>query len=308
MSGTPGQEESSMALQTEGWAPYERAALGDIRAWARRLPSLQERAWAAAERPAQRLFRLALRSDAVRATFDRGMAGLLETLTELATATVPLDATLRRYQAAGQPDVRVLADVGALPLAVADKLAAPLRRGYVTALTIEGGSAGLASLASPPAALLALAADVPFVLAGALRAGAEYARTYGFDPNDRGEQELLFSLVSLSTELAEPARAEALAGVCRLADDLSAGATWRDLDRHALTTTVRTVGQRLGVRLTQRKLAAVVPGVGALVGAGFNASYAQRVCDTAQQLSRARFLARRHDVALAQVAGVATSA
>ncbi|KXV74879.1 hypothetical protein AD951_00320 [Acetobacter malorum] len=53
---------------------------------------------------------------------------------------------------------------------------------------------------------------------------------------------------------------------------------------------VQEIAKSLGIRLTKAKLAQVVPMIGSVAGAGFNAYYVSKVCETAHHLYRERFI------------------
>ena len=84
------------------------------------------------------------------------------------------------------------------------------------------------------------------------------------------------------------------AELAHLAQHVVEERTWKELERGAFVQLVKQLCRALGVRLTRRKLAQIVPGVGALVGGTLNATFTARVCDTAYHLYRERVLLTKY--------------
>ena len=68
-----------------------------------------------------------------------------------------------------------------------------------------------------------------------------------------------------------------------------------------ITQVVATVYTKLGLRLTQRKLAQAIPVAGIVIGAGLNAKLLSRIVDDAEHLYRERFLRERYGLTQAEV-------
>ena len=68
----------------------------------------------------------------------------------------------------------------------------------------------------------------------------------------------------------------------------------KELVSHYFVRIIQIIARSLGIRLTNAKLAQIVPVTGALVGGGFNAYYTRNVCDAAFYLYRERFLAEKY--------------
>ncbi len=281
---------------------YEQVALAEIRAWSTSGPSLTDRALRRATKPIDRTFDLALSSDWARARFESAMEGLVSQLDHWVRRSVPKDPVLERYEKLGVTLERY-EDVAGVHLAEADRAASHIRRTYMSALTVEGAAAGASSVAGPGVALAALVADVPAVLGLLLRSVNDTSRYYGFDPDQPAEKHFAVQTVALATEITDTGRTAGLFAVYRVTQDLARQAAWSELEKHALVRAIQTAGEKLGIRLTQRKLGQVVPVVGAALGAGFNGYIGGRVLDAARHLNRARFLARRYDVSMQEVVG-----
>ncbi len=67
-----------------------------------------------------------------------------------------------------------------------------------------------------------------------------------------------------------------------------------------ITQVVNKMYAKLGLRLTQRKLAQVIPVAGIVIGAGLNAKLLSRIVDDAEHLYRERFLRERYGITRAE--------
>jgi hypothetical protein len=288
----------------DGWTPYEQNAIHDIRTWVQRQPTRVDRAFELSGKPIEALMGRALRNERAQAAFNNAIEGLLKLLNEWATAAAP-GPPLDRYRKRGaQAEARE--DIATLDLGVVDKVAQPYYRKYVTGLAAEGAAAGGASILSPAAALVALAADVPAVVGGSLHAAASHQAAYGFDCANPKEKEITMQLLFLSTEVTDAGKQVGLMAVYRAAAELSGRTTWQQLEQQLLVRIIRKQGENVGVRVTQRKLGQILPAVGAVIGASFNAYYADKVCTAAYQTCRARFLARKYGLQVEEIVGLAS--
>lgn len=286
----------------DDWTPYEQDAITDIRSWVQRQPTPVDRAFELSGKPVEVLLGHALRNERAKEAFNKAIEGLLTLLNEWATAAAP-GPPLGRYRSRGA-EVERREEIAQLDLALVDKVAQPYYRRYITGLAAEGAAAGGASLLSPVAALIALTADVPAVVAGSLHAAANHQAAYGFDCHDPKEKEITMQLLLLSTEVTDAGKQVGLMAVYRAAAELSGRTTWAQLEQQLLVRLIRTQGEKVGVRVTQRKLGQILPAVGAVIGASFNAYYADKVCTAAYQTCRARFLARKYALPVEAIVGV----
>jgi hypothetical protein len=86
------------------------------------------------------------------------------------------------------------------------------------------------------------------------------------------------------------AKASALASLARLTQDMMRRATWTQLDQHLLVQVVNRAFASLGLKLTQKKLAQVVPIAGVFISSGLNLQLVRRVHAAAVDAYRLRFL------------------
>ncbi len=66
--------------------------------------------------------------------------------------------------------------------------------------------------------------------------------------------------------------------------------TWKGLDKHLLVRIIKQVCEALGVRLSKRMLAKIVPVVGGVVGAGVNWAFLADLAEAARNVYGKRFL------------------
>ena len=137
-------------------------------------------------------------------------------------------------------------------------------------------------------------ADIVALIALNQRAIGEYATYYGFDISSQQERLFALNILGLASSPNDAAKQVAMAQLVRIAQDVAKKKVWRDLEKHSFVKIVQIIARSLGIRLTKAKLAQVVPVTGALVGAGFNAYYTDKVCDAAFYLYRERFLSEKY--------------
>lgn len=243
--------------------------------------------------------------------FTEALRGLTDFGARTARASIRTDAVVRAYQKRGYT-VHSLADVRALGLADIDRVKPRLDLAYIAASTAEGAAAGLAvsggqllagggavagtgAGAAPGAATVLglMAADAAAVLVAGQRVVAHVAAYYGYDLNDSSEQ--LFAAAALNVGTATPrGKAAAYVELNKVVQGLARAQTWQQLSRHTVTRVVEQVYNRLGMRLTRRKLAQALPALGIVLGAGLNARLLAKVHDDAEHLYRERFLKERY--------------
>lgn len=259
--------------------------------------------------------------------FTEALRGLTDFSARTARASIRTDAVVRSYQKRGYA-VRSLADIRALELADIDRVKPRLDLAYIATSTVEGAAAGLAvsggqllagggavtgagAGAAPGAATVLglMAADAAAVLVAGQRVVAHVAAYYGCDMNDPSEQ--LFAAAALNVGTAtQRGKAAAYVELNKVVQGLARAQTWQQLSRHTVTRVVEQVYQRLGMRLTRRKLAQALPALGIVLGAGLNARLLAKVHDDAEHLYRERFLRERYGLtpAVEQVAAVGEEA
>lgn len=273
-------------------SPYERDAIRAIHDWSR-----PDESWfGSAKLKVFEAYNAA--TDRLRAvpgfewTVENVAGGILRLINEITQEWVPYGTIYGRFGAQGHV-VGGLEDIRWLDLSAADAAATGLPKTYRNLAAVEGAATGYAGLAG-------IATDIVALVALNLRASGEFATTYGFDIS--GDAERLFAL-SLLDEVARPstkAKNVALSPMVTLTNRLARQQAFQLIEQAALNGAIRRITKSLGIHLTRAKLAQIVPVTGAMVGGGYNAWYTYRVCKTASQLYRRRFLVAKYGEAVVE--------
>ncbi|HQT60144.1 MAG TPA: EcsC family protein [Acidiphilium sp.] len=160
---------------------------------------------------------------------------------------------------------------------------APRRAGPASERVYRGAvaaSGAISGLAGGPLAL----ADIPFTMAMMFRAIAEIARSHGEDIDDFETRRACLEVFGFGTIRGEEGEVEASYWAVRGA-----------LTHAPLALFLRTIAARFSVMLSEQAMAALVPLVGALSGAGANYLFMSHFQTMAQVHFTIRDLERRHD-------------
>lgn len=168
-----------------------------------------------------------------------------------------------------------------------DEAASEVRRWALGYAVTGGGAAGAFGA-------LGLAIDVPATVALALRTTRLTGLCYGFGADTEAERVYILDVLQLA---GANSRVEREAAIVRLAEERAemAREDWQKIVRLAGQTTgsvaaTQRVATTLGVNLSTRKMAQLVPVLGAAVGAGVNAAFQNDVAAAARFAYRARWL------------------
>lgn len=159
--------------------------------------------------------------------------------------------------------------------------------GLEVSTTVSGG-------ASAGAVILAIAGDVSASLALLGRALAEVAVHYGYDPNEPEEEIFLMGVLSYSTAASLEGKTAALAALSRLSQRMMRRAVWNELQRDVLVKVIQRVFAAVGLKLTQKRLAQVVPVAGGILSAGLSYDMLDRALRDATRVYRVRYLSEKH--------------
>jgi len=265
---------------------YEKRAITDILAWhnpPRTWYSMAQEKMSATWNDVTEMVR---KVPGVEWTMDNVVAGLLDLTNEITQDTVWTDAVFKDFQKAGH-SVSTLEDVYSLDLEAVDSTAFGLDKKYTALAAAEGTATGLAGAAG-------IVPDLVALVSINLRAVGEHATYCGFDI--KIPEERLFALELLDT-VAQPSNKTkdvTLAPAMRTATRVARTQSTQALEQMGVMNAIERVARALGVKLTEAKLAQVIPVAGAVVGGGFNAIYTSKVCKTAYILYRERFLIRKY--------------
>lgn len=172
--------------------------------------------------------------------------------------------------------------------AIAEGAAASLLiTGATVSTTVSGGATAAVVVGT-------VAADSVIVMAGIGRIVGEVAVSYGYDPTLPEEELFAAQVIGLGMAVGSGAKTAALASLSRLTQDMMRRATWTQLNQHLLVEIVKRAFASLGLKLTQKKLAQIVPVAGVAISAGVNLQLVQRMHSAATHAYRLRFLTEKY--------------
>jgi len=269
---------------------YDRRALAEIEAFRQPTPSRAGRALSFLTAPAGKAVDR-VSGSLVGEAVTRAIQGILSLLNDGASWSVRNEAIHAEFRAKGHPRVHSPGDIHALELEQVDRTVGYLAAKYKALAAAEGAGVGVLGG-------LAILGDIPLLAGLSLRAVNEFAAYYGFDTSLPSERMFALSVLTLASSPTVAAKQVTLAELSRASALLGRRAAWAELQQGASVSAFKTSAEALGMRLTRRKLAQLIPVAGAVVGAGFNAWYLNEVTHTAYMLYRERFLRERYGTAL----------
>jgi len=267
-------------------SPYERTALDEIEAWRNPPESWFSSARDQASAAWSGVTDLVHKIPGVDWTMENVVSGLLELTNEITQDSVWTDAVVKDFHARGHV-IKHLSEVYSLDLEEIDGAAHGLDKKYVGLAAIEGAATGVAGAAGIVPDLIALVSIN-------LRAAGEYASYCGFDI--KAPEERLFALEILD-RVAQPSnnsKRVTIAPVVRTASRVARQTGSQVLEQVGIGNALEAITRRLGISLTEKKLAQMVPVTGAFIGGGLNYLYTTNVCQTARFLYRERFLEAKY--------------
>jgi hypothetical protein len=273
---------------------YERRALEDIQAW--KMPS---RGWMstvsdATSRAWNDVTDLVHRIPGVEWTMENVIAGLVDLTNEITQDSVWTDAVYRDFRKRGF-DVTEHVHVRELDLEHVDTVTDGLERKYVGLATAEGAATGLAGAAG-------IAPDLIALVSINLRAAGEYAAYCGFDVKQPEERIYALELLDCVASSGSQKKDLTIAPAVRSASKAARTQGMQLLEQVGVSNAVEAIARRLGIHLTEKKMAQMVPVTGAFMGGGLNYLYTRKVCRTAYHLYRERFLVEKYGDDILQAA------
>jgi len=249
----------SQTIPTERMSRYERQALEEIYRWRNPL-----RAWHADyTEPLGRTWNdvtdLVPRVPGFDWTLENVVAGLLDLVNEITQDSV-FD--------------RPPQDIHNQDLEDVDRSMAELPDKYVALATAEGAATGLAGAAG-------MVPDILSLVAITMRAAGETATYCGFDITRPEERLEVLRVLDTAASSGDARKQIVVTPAMRTASRVA---------RHQTSQLL----EQIGLKLTEKKLAQLIPLAGAVVGAGLNYLYTRNVCTTAQNHYRERFLLRKY--------------
>jgi hypothetical protein len=166
---------------------------------------------------------------------------------------------------------------------------------HIAYAAAEGGATG-------GAGIFGLAADIPGLFTISIRLIQQIATCYDYDISEDMEQEYGLQVLRTGSTGDMKAKLEFLIGLKEV-EQILLNVAWknmnealarRELSKHAALAALRQFAKSLGVQITKRKALQMVPVVGALIGASFNASFVNDVGRAAYMNYRRRWITE-HD-------------
>lgn len=265
---------------------YESLALREIDAFKSDTKSWFGRTLARATRPLEWATETAMETVPGQ-VLSKVIQGFMGIINDGASWTVRTSAIYREFRNKGHAGVMSAKEIRGLPLEDVDAVVGRLGAKYRLLAGAEGAAAGAVGLPG-------IAADIPGLFGLALRAANEYATYYGFDIGLESERPFVMQILFAASSPTDMSKQAALAQITKASVLIAKGKTWRQIEEILGVKLLRKLAEELGIRLTKPMLAEVLPVVGGVVAAGFNAHYLGEVTKTAFNLYRERFLIEKY--------------
>jgi hypothetical protein len=233
------------------------------------------------------------------------MEGTLEMTFTPALRSVNVNKALVEYQNK-YPKLESLKDLKTLDLEKLDQfrnrkglfIAASATQGAISSLVVTGTE--LATTVSAGAAagtvVAAVTGDIVASLAMMGRTVGSVAVRYGYDVSLPDEEPFVMGIMSLGIAGSLEAKRAALSQFSKLSQLMMKNPSWAQLNEKVLVRIIARMYESLGLRLTRRKLAEVVPFVGVGINAALNAAITRDVYRRAEDAYRLRFLSEKYGV------------
>ena len=225
-------------------------------------------------------------------TLKQAIENTIVTLSDVANWTLDVQDVIESYRNSSEvsADIKTLADVKDLPIAIVDEQVKLFKSKYVALTSAQGVTTGVIGWAGIPADVIAL-------ITANLRAIGEYATYYGFDMSHKNEQLFAMSLLAVATSISSDERQAALDDTFSTVKDSMVQdpetLAFNKINEEVMSRVLRQTATKVATNLVKTKAAQVIPAVGAVVAGGVNASYTSSVCEAAYQCYRERFLDRQ---------------
>ncbi len=265
---------------------YERQAIAEIAEW--RNPS--ESWFSQASRKASQAWGVVTEQvhkiPGVDWAMENVISGLLELTNEITQDSVWTEAVLKDFGKQGI-EVARLEDIHQLDLEQVDMVMTGLDKKYIGLASAEGAATGAAGAAG-------IVPDLVALVALNLRAAGEMATYCGFDMSDPQERLYALQVLDEVANSGNSTRDVTIAPAVRTASRVARKQSTDFIEQVGLGNAVEGLIRRLGINLTEKKLAQMVPVTGALLGGGLNYLYTSKVCTTCHYLYRERFLEAKY--------------
>lgn len=277
--------ESNIQMNIEN--NYDKNALLEISQWKNPKNSFLKRTFKVINSPLNYAGDLVLKTPVVGEVIQKTVSGLLSICNEGAQFSVRPNSIFQEFRDKGYEHIHQHEHIQTLNLEDVDKVIGWLGGKYKSLASVEGAATGATGI-------FGIVFDIPSLVTLNLRAIGEYATYYGYDINLQEERIFALQVLNFSSSPTDGAKNFAMANLVKISKQVAQKKTWQQLEKHAFVKLIQELAKSLGIRLTKAKLAQAVPALGAAVGAGFNAYFTNKTCDSAYYLYRERFLAEKY--------------
>lgn len=181
-------------------------------------------------------------------------------------------------------------------LETCDELMKGERRRAMALAGVGGAAFGVAGTAG-------MVADVPALIALALRTIHRVGLCYGEDMRSPAHRKLAVGIFALASANSAEEKRTAVAALAHFQTESLDQAAWRDgveraaereIAKEAAVFSLHNLARKLGINLGQRKAAGVVPILGALIGGSVNAWYLHDIAQVSRYVFQERWMSRRY--------------
>ena len=172
--------------------------------------------------------------------------------------------------------VKTIEELRTKDLALSDQMANEVHNWAIGMASVEGGAMGFWGAPG-------IVADIPALMILSTRTIHKIGLCYGYEANTEEERRFVLSILSIVGSNSLQEKRAALAELAMIKNALKQ--TWKKIGEkanekaftEAFIILVRRVCEQLGINLTKRKAAQIVPIIGAGVAAAINGSYIKDV-------------------------------
>lgn len=265
---------------------YDRLAIEAIRAWKNPSESWYSGAQKKASVAWNNITELVHKIPGVDWTMENVVKGLLELTNEITQDSVWTDAVIKDFQSSGH-NVTSLEEIQQLTLEEIDRVCSGLDKKYTGLATVEGAATGVAGAAG-------MVPDLVALVSINLRAAGEYATYFGFNMKEPAERLFALQILDRVAQPSNNTKNVTIAPAVRTASRVARQTGTQVLEQIGVGNAVEAIARRLGIALTEKKLAQMVPVTGAFIGGSLNYLYTTTVCKTAYFLYSERFLCGKY--------------
>lgn len=189
------------------------------------------------------------------------VAGALGLINDAAQYAYSFDSICKDFKNFGI-EVKNLQEIKKSSFEVCDKIAQSFISSNKLIAALQGCGMGLGGL-------VLMAADIPSIMLINYRMMSQIANSFGYDTTSEVEKVYLLNIISLANA-KQAAKITIWAELNKISIAILRKKTWEKLEEFMLVKVIQKIAKNLGITLTKRKLAQIVPVMGGGVGAGMN--------------------------------------